>query len=120
MRKKKIRNKELAQTLTRKRTFERPVAEFRGYFIVGDDQIDKAEKYFNRGRLLSMKGLYLEAIDAYKKALEIDPGHTQARTNLHFTCFFKGVGKTEDRIKNVAKTRNLRKDTRVRTSIVSG
>ena len=79
---------------------------------MGDDQIDKAEKYFNRGRLLSMKGLYLEAIDAYKKALEIDPGHTQARTNLHFTCFLKGVGKTEDRIKNVAKTKTKMEITR--------
>ena len=68
-------------------------------------------EHFNRGRLFSMKGLYVEAIDAYKKALEVDPGHTQARTNLHFICCFSGIGIGEDRIGNVAKTRQLRKNT---------
>lgn len=52
-----------------------------------------------------MKGLYSEAIDAYKKALEIDPGHTQARTNLQFICCFRGIGIGEDRIGNVLKIR---------------
>jgi len=71
--------------------------------------MDNAEKYFNRGRLFSMKGLYLEAIDAYKKALEIDPGHIQARTNLRFIRYFGGIGISEDRIKNMANLKNLGK-----------
>lgn len=71
--------------------------------------MNNAEKYFNRGRLLSVKGLYPEAIDAYKKALEIDPGHSQARTNLKFIRYFSGIGIGEDRIKNVAKLKNIEK-----------
>lgn len=76
-----------------------------------DDQTNKAQELFNRGRMLSMKGLYPEAIDAYKMALEIEPGHTQARTNLQFICCFREIRIGEDRIRNVAKTRNLRKGT---------
>jgi len=72
---------------------------------VTDDQTNEAQELFNRGRMLSMKGLYSEAIDAYKKALEIDPGHTQARTNLQFICCFRGIGIGEDRIGNVLKIR---------------
>ena len=71
--------------------------------------MDNAEEHFNRGRMLSMKGLYLEAIDAYKKALEIDPGHTRARTNLKFIRYFSGIGIGEDRIKNLADLNNIGK-----------
>jgi len=71
--------------------------------------MDNAEKYFNRGRMLSMKGIYPEAIDAYKKALEIDPGHTQGRTNLKFIRYFNGIGIGEDRIKNLADLNNIGK-----------
>ena len=38
--------------------------------------------YLNRGRLLSVQGKFKEAIDEYKKALEIDPNYKQAETNL--------------------------------------
>jgi len=71
--------------------------------------MDKAKEYFNQGRILSMKGLYHEAIDAYKKALDIDPGNSQARINLQFIRYFKGIGKTEGRIKNIANFRNYPK-----------
>ena len=54
-----------------------------------------------------MKGLYPEAIDAYKKALEIDPGHTRARTNLKFVRYLSGEGIGEDRIKNLADLKNF-------------
>ncbi len=74
--------------------------------------MNNAEKHFGRGRLLSMQGLYLEAIDAYKKALEIDPGHSQARTNLKFISYFSGIGIGEDRIKNVANLKNFGKGAR--------
>lgn len=56
-----------------------------------------------------MKGIYPEAIDAYKKALEIDPGHTQARTNLKFVRYLSGEGIGEDRIKNLADLNNIGK-----------
>ncbi|MDO9529576.1 MAG: tetratricopeptide repeat protein [Syntrophales bacterium] len=71
--------------------------------------MNNAEKYFNRGWLLSMKGLHQEAIDAYKKALGIDPGHSQARTNLKFISYFSGIGLGEDRVKNVANLKNIEK-----------
>ena len=59
-----------------------------------------------------MKGIYSEAIEEYKKALEIDPGHAQARTNLQFIRYFSGIGIGEDRIKNVANPKNLEKGAR--------
>ncbi len=74
--------------------------------------MNNAQIYFNRGRVLSMKGLHQEAIDAYKKALEIDPGHSQARTNLKFISYFSGIGIGEDRIKNVANLKNFGKGAR--------
>ncbi|MCK4431983.1 MAG: tetratricopeptide repeat protein [Candidatus Aminicenantes bacterium] len=42
---------------------------------------DKKE-YLNRGRLLSVQGKFKEAIDEYKKAIEIDPNYKQAKANL--------------------------------------
>lgn len=74
--------------------------------------MNKAEEHFNRGRMLSMKGLYPEAIDAYKKALEISPDHNQARTNLQFICYFSAIGIGEDRVKNVANLKNFGKGAR--------
>jgi len=71
-------------------------------------QMDNAQKYFNRGRLLSMKGMYPEATNAYKKALEIDPGHSQARTNLKLIRYFSGIGIGNDRIKNLANLKNVK------------
>lgn len=56
-------------------------------FVVTDGQMRQVQELFNRGRMLSIKGAYQEAIEAYKEALEIYPGHTQARTNLKFTRY---------------------------------
>jgi len=67
-----------------------------------------------------MKGLYPEAVDAYKRALEIDPGHTQARTNLKFVRYLSGEGIGEDRIKNVANMKNLGKEVRDTLKKISG
>lgn len=36
----------------------------------------------NKGRLLSVQGKFKEAIEEYKRALELDPDCKQARTNL--------------------------------------
>ena len=69
--------------------------------------MDRAEEHFDRGRMLSMKGLYPEAIDAYKRALAIDPSHTQTLTNLKFILYFSGVSIGEDRIKNMANVNNF-------------
>jgi len=76
-----------------------------------DEQVKGAEGHFNRGRMLGFKGHYPEAIEAYKKALEIDPFNTQARINLNFICYFNGIGIGDDRIRNVAKTGRLQKET---------
>lgn len=67
-----------------------------------------------------MKGLYQEAVDAYKKALEIDPGHAQARTNLKFIRYFSGIGIGEDRIRNTANVNNFGKEVRDTLKKISG
>lgn len=82
--------------------------------------MDNAEEHFNRGRMFSMKGLYPEAVDAYKRALEIEPGHTQARTNLKFVRYLSGEGIGEDRIKNVANIKNFGKEVRDTLKKISG
>jgi len=88
--------------------------------MVTDDQMNKAQELFNRGRMLSMKGLYLEAINMYKKALEIDPRHTQASINLQFIRCYRGIGIGENRTWNVLKSGKLRKATWGRPPVVSG
>ncbi len=82
--------------------------------------MDNAEEHFNRGRMFSMKGLYPEAVEAYKRALEIEPGHTQARTNLKFVRYLSGEGIGEDRIKNVANIKNFGKEVRDTLKKISG
>ena len=39
--------------------------------------------HLNRGRLLSVQGKFKEAVEEYKKALEIDPDYKPALTNLN-------------------------------------
>ena len=82
--------------------------------------MDNAEEHFNRGRMFSMKGLYPEAVEAYKRALEIEPGHTQARTNLKFVRYLSGEGIGEDRIKNVANIKNFGKEVHNTLKKISG
>lgn len=55
------------------------------------------EAHLYQGRLYSVKGEYKEAIEEYKKALEIDPNYKPAKINLGFISYMKGpLGK--DRI----------------------
>lgn len=48
------------------------------------------EAYLYQGRLHSVKGEYREAIEEYKKALEIDPNYKPAKVNLGFISYLKG------------------------------
>ncbi|MBU4311711.1 MAG: tetratricopeptide repeat protein [Candidatus Omnitrophica bacterium] len=48
------------------------------------------EVYLYQGRLHSVKGEYREAIEEYKKALEIDPNYKPAKVNLGFISYMKG------------------------------
>jgi len=48
------------------------------------------EEHLYQGRLFSVKGEYKEAIEEYKKALEIDPNYKLARVNLAFISYMKG------------------------------
>jgi len=43
-----------------------------------------------QGRLHSVKGEYKEAIEEYKKALEIDPDYKPAKINLALISYMKG------------------------------
>lgn len=61
--------------------------------------MNQAEEHFNRGRILSVRGLHREAIAEYKKALQIEPGHRQARTNLALIYWLKGSGESKDNAK---------------------
>lgn len=80
-------------------------------FVVTDGQMSQARELFNQGKMFSIRGLYREAIEAYKEALEIYPGHTQARTNLKFTRYLSGIEIAEGRIRNVARFGKLPKST---------
>jgi len=48
------------------------------------------EEHLYQGRLHSVKGEYKKAIEAYKKALEIDPNYKPAKVNLAFISYMKG------------------------------
>lgn len=48
------------------------------------------EEYLYQGRLHSVKGEYKEAIEEYKKALEIDPNYKPAKINLGLITYMKG------------------------------
>ncbi|MDI6892496.1 MAG: tetratricopeptide repeat protein [Actinomycetota bacterium] len=75
--------------------------------------MNQAEEHFNRGRILSVKGLYQEAIAEYKKALQIDPDYSQGRTNLGLIYWLKGLGKSKDNTKVNGKSRTCRLPKRV-------
>ncbi len=47
------------------------------------------EAHLYQGRLHSVKGKYKEAIEEYKKALEIDPNYKPAKINLAFISYMK-------------------------------
>lgn len=48
------------------------------------------EAYLYQGRLHSVKGEYKEAMEEYRKALEIDPNYKPAKVNLGFISYMKG------------------------------
>lgn len=52
--------------------------------------------HFDKGRILSVQGKYEEAIEEYRKALEIDPNYRQARTNLELIYYMKGMSRLKD------------------------
>ena len=75
--------------------------------------MNQAKGHFNRGRILSVRGLYQEAIVEYKKALQIDPDYSQARINLGLICWLKGLGKGKDKTRVDGKSRTGRLPKRV-------
>ena len=69
---------------------------FKGKYPYKEIQIpkDKAREYFNKGRLFAVEGKHEQAIEAYKKALKIEPNYKQAKVNLRFVCW--QIGKFKD------------------------
>ena len=62
------------------------VTIFKGKYPYKKIQIpkDEAREYFNKGRLFAIKGKNEQAIEAYNKALKIEPNYKQAKTNLRY------------------------------------
>ena len=50
----------------------------------------RAQKHFNKGKLLAVQGEYDEAIREYERALKIEPLFTKAKTNLRFIYWMTG------------------------------
>ena len=50
---------------------------------------DKARNYFNKGRAFAIRGEYQRAIEAYEKALRIEPTSKQAQDNLRIVNSLK-------------------------------
>lgn len=48
------------------------------------------EEHLYQGRLHSVTGEYKEAVEEYKKALEIDPDYEPAKINLAFITYMQG------------------------------
>ena len=48
------------------------------------------EEHLYQGRLHSVKGEYKEAVEEYKKALEIDLNYKPAKFNLDFITYMQG------------------------------
>jgi len=68
---------------------------FKGRYPYKEIQIpeDGAWEYFNKGRLLAIQGKNEEAIEAYEKALEIEPNYKQALINLRVVYWAMGAFK---------------------------
>ena len=69
---------------------------FKGKYPYKEIQIPKDEvrEYFNKGRLFAVEGKHEQAIEAYKKALSIEPNYKQAQVNLRFIYWM--IGKFKD------------------------
>lgn len=68
------------------------VTLFKGKYPHKKIQIPKdgAREYFNKGRLFAVEGKYKQAIEAYEKALKIEPNYKQAQVNLRFVYWMIG------------------------------
>ncbi len=69
---------------------------FKGRYPYKEIQIPKdgAREYFNKGKLFAIEGNNEEAIEAYEKALEIEPNYKQALINLRVVYW--QMGRFED------------------------
>ncbi len=65
---------------------------FKGGYPYKEIQIpkDEAREYLNKGKLLAIEGKNEEAIEAYEKALEIEPEYKQALINLRVVYWAMG------------------------------
>ncbi len=69
---------------------------FKGRYPYKEIQIPKYEalEYLNKGKLFAIEGKNEEAIEAYEKALEIEPNYKQALINLRVVYW--QMGRFED------------------------
>ena len=69
---------------------------FKGRYPYKEIQIpkDEAREYFDKGRLFAIQGKNEQAIEAYEKALEIEPNYKQALINLRVVYW--QMGRFED------------------------
>ncbi len=65
---------------------------FKGRYPYKEIQIpeDEALEYLNKGKLFAIQGDNEQAIEAYEKALEIEPEYKQALINLRVVCWAMG------------------------------
>ena len=68
---------------------------FRGRYPYKEIQIPKkrAREYLNKGKLFAIEGKNEQAIEAYEKALEIEPNYKQALINLRVVYWAMGAFK---------------------------
>jgi Ca-activated chloride channel family protein len=73
----------LADSYYKMKNYDEAEKIFRGTTNAGDSQLAQ-KSFYNMGNTLYRGGKLAEAIDAYKKALELDPKDEDARYNLEF------------------------------------
>jgi len=68
---------------------------FKGRYPYKKIQIpkDEALEYLNKGKLFAIQGKDEQAIEAYEKALEIEPNYKQALINLRVVYWSMGAFK---------------------------
>ena len=64
---------------------------------------DTADSWYNRGNALAKSGNYSEAIEAYEKSLEIEPGATDALENIELLKSYKNKKKIVKKISKAIK-----------------
>jgi Flp pilus assembly protein TadD len=53
-------------------------------------QPDETDDFFRQGLMLARKGLWTEALAAYKESLRLHPNNAQTYLNLGFVCYELG------------------------------